>query len=176
MCCSCRNPPWRNKKPLSFCSTISQFGSRSQGPDLCLSEQFTMLRCFSALYFSVPKTAFSWYHRFLRADTYTGAALSSFEDTTLLTGLFSLPYVHQCLLKLVRLQIPSFTSMWMYSKSLNDINFCFLQFPMNFTTRRQEYIAFKRISGYTSLRISFGNTSIPGAVFSLSLWPPLYGF
>ena len=43
--------------------------------------------------------------------------------------------------------------------------------------RRQELMTSRRISGYapiTSLRISFGNPSIPGAVFPLILPPALF--
>ena len=56
-------------------------------------------------------------------------------------------------------------------------NLCFFQSAKNLPSRRQELKTSRRISGYasiTSLRISFGNPSIPGAVFALSLPPALF--
>ena len=61
--------------------------------------------------------------------------------------------------------------------SLSRTNFFFFQSAKNLPSRRQELKASRRISGYapiTSLRISFGTPSIPGAVFALSLPPALF--
>ena len=60
---------------------------------------------------------------------------------------------------------------------LNRTSLCFFQSAKNFLSRRQELKTSRRISGYTPitcLRISFGNPSIPGAVFALSLPPALF--
>ena len=59
---------------------------------------------------------------------------------------------------------------------LSRTNLCFFQFTKNLPSRRQELKASSRIFGYapiTSLRISFGTPSIPGAVLALSLPPAL---
>ena len=56
-------------------------------------------------------------------------------------------------------------------------NLCFFQSTKNLPFRRQELKASRRVSGYapiTSLRISFGTPSIPGAVFALSLPSALF--
>ena len=60
---------------------------------------------------------------------------------------------------------------------LSRTNLCFFQSAKNLPSRRQELKASRKISGYapiTSLRISFGTPSIPGAVFALSLPPALF--
>ena len=60
---------------------------------------------------------------------------------------------------------------------LSRTNLCFFQSEKNLPSRRQELKTSRRISAYTpitSLRISFGNPSIPGAVFALSLPPTLF--
>ena len=60
---------------------------------------------------------------------------------------------------------------------LSRTNLCFFQSAKNLPSRRKELKTSRRISGYapiTSLRISFGNPSIPGAVFALSLQPALF--
>ena len=60
---------------------------------------------------------------------------------------------------------------------LSRTNLCFFQSAKNLPSRRQELKASRRISGYapiTSLRISFGTPSIPGAVLALSLLPALF--
>ena len=57
---------------------------------------------------------------------------------------------------------------------LSRTNLCFFQSAKNLPSRTQELKTSRRISGYApinSLRISFGNPSIPGAVFALSLPP-----
>ena len=60
---------------------------------------------------------------------------------------------------------------------LSRTNLCFFQSAKKLPYRRQELKTSRRISGYapiTSLRISFGTPSIPGAVFALSLPPALF--
>ena len=57
-----------------------------------------------------------------------------------------------------------------------DQPLCFFKSTKKLPSRRQKLEASRRISGYaliTSLRISFGTPSIPGAVFALSLLPAL---
>ena len=60
---------------------------------------------------------------------------------------------------------------------LSRTNLCFFQSAKNLPSKRQEFKTCRRISGYapiTSWRISFGNPSITGAVFALSLPPALF--
>ena len=62
-------------------------------------------------------------------------------------------------------------------RSLDRTNLCFFQSTKYLPSRRQELKASRRISGYapiTSLRISFGTPSIPGAVFAFNLPPALF--
>ena len=62
---------------------------------------------------------------------------------------------------------------------LSRTNLCFFQSAKNLPSRRQKLKTSRSISGYTpitSLRISFGNPSIPGAVFAFSLPPALFSF
>ena len=60
---------------------------------------------------------------------------------------------------------------------LSRTNLCFFQSAKNLPSQRQDLKSSRRIYGYapiTSLRISFGNPSIPGAEFALSLSPALF--
>ena len=60
---------------------------------------------------------------------------------------------------------------------LSRTNLCFFQSAKNLPSQRQDLKSSRRIYGYapiTSLRISFGNPSIPGVEFALSLSPALF--